>query len=43
MMEGGCHLTALKGTTFMAPQVISDTAPFPGHRNGTSGNPIPIK
>ena len=26
MMEGGYHFAALKGTTFMDPQVIADTA-----------------
>jgi enoyl-[acyl-carrier-protein] reductase (NADH) len=26
MMEGGYHFAALKGTTFMPPQVIADTA-----------------
>jgi len=41
MREGGCRLAALKGATSMDPQVIADTAPFPGHRNGTSGNPYP--
>jgi hypothetical protein len=25
-MEGGYHFAALKGTTFMDPQVIADTA-----------------
>jgi hypothetical protein len=43
MMEGGRHLAALKGTTFMDPQVIADTAPFPAHRNSTPRNFIPIK
>ena len=26
LIEGGYHFTALKGTTFMDPQVIADTA-----------------
>lgn len=43
MMEGGCHLAALKDTTVLDPQVIADTAPFPGHRNSISRNLIPIK
>ena len=42
MREGGCRLAALKGATSMDPQVIADTAPFPGHRNGTSRSFIPI-
>ncbi len=41
-MEGGYHLAALKGATSMDPQVIADTAPFPGHRNGApSPHPYP--
>jgi hypothetical protein len=27
MREGGCHLAALTGITFMDPQVIGDNAP----------------
>jgi hypothetical protein len=27
-MEGGCRLAVLKGTTFMDPQVIADTARY---------------
>jgi hypothetical protein len=41
MMEGGCHLAALKGDHVHDPQVIADAAPFPAHRKGTSGNPYP--
>ena len=41
-MEGGCLLAPLKGATSTDPQVVADTAPFPGHRNGTSRNFIPI-
>lgn len=44
LLEGGCHFAALKGTTFMDPQVIADTALYlnPGLAAKVTGVTIPV-